>query len=465
MAVSIDTVYQRVLAIANKEQRGYITPQEFNLFANQAQMSMFEQYFYDVNQFLRTPGNDKIYSDMVPLLEEKIAIFKKRHEPVVVSDQYGNAVLPNDLYRLGTVLRLPLTGVGSSTTSEIELISEEDLLHYESSPLASPSKQRPVYLRKSSVNIKIFPFATSINTGLNKSATQYFQQTGTGQYNGQNNQFSIDGCRENTNSGQGAISTTVFLQPTNTSPIKVGQTVTGVGVINSPATLVSSYSAGATTTLAAAVVVNDRTITVASADDISIGQLVNISGTPFPTNPATFVIGVQGTAVKLSESATGTASINDAAQFNAKLVLSQNPSAAIANNTTLTFNENNAAYIEVGQSAVGGLPANTTVTAVSDTAITMSNEFTAGIRTVTFISDDIKCNYIRRPVDVVWGYNVINSVALYNAASSVNFELHESEETQLVVKILGIAGIAMENIQLYQIASQEEGKQIQQEKQ
>ena len=45
--VIIDDVYQKVLAIANKEQRGYITPQEFNLFANQAQMEIFEQYFYD----------------------------------------------------------------------------------------------------------------------------------------------------------------------------------------------------------------------------------------------------------------------------------------------------------------------------------------------------------------------------------------------------------------------------------
>ncbi len=35
--VNIDTVYQRVLALANKEQRGYITPQDFNLFANQAE--------------------------------------------------------------------------------------------------------------------------------------------------------------------------------------------------------------------------------------------------------------------------------------------------------------------------------------------------------------------------------------------------------------------------------------------
>ncbi len=49
MAISIDTVYQRVLAIANKEQRGYVTPQEFNLMANQAQISIFESYFYDKN--------------------------------------------------------------------------------------------------------------------------------------------------------------------------------------------------------------------------------------------------------------------------------------------------------------------------------------------------------------------------------------------------------------------------------
>ncbi len=46
MAVSVDTVYQRVLALANKEQRGYITPQEFNLLANPVQMSKFEFYFY-----------------------------------------------------------------------------------------------------------------------------------------------------------------------------------------------------------------------------------------------------------------------------------------------------------------------------------------------------------------------------------------------------------------------------------
>ena len=79
MAVSIDRVYQKVLAFANKEQGGYITPQEFNLFANQAQMDIFEQYFYDLNQFRRLPGNDTVYADMVNILEEKISV----HEEVI----------------------------------------------------------------------------------------------------------------------------------------------------------------------------------------------------------------------------------------------------------------------------------------------------------------------------------------------------------------------------------------------
>ena len=77
MAVNINKVYQRVLAIANKEQRGYITPQKFNMFAEQAQLEIFEQYFYDINQFERLEGNSTEYSDMLNLLYDKINIFEK----------------------------------------------------------------------------------------------------------------------------------------------------------------------------------------------------------------------------------------------------------------------------------------------------------------------------------------------------------------------------------------------------
>ena len=98
MAVSIDTVYQRVLSVANKEQRGYVTPQEFNLFANQAQMDIFEQYFYDLNQFNRAGGNGMEYGDMMNILEEKISLFEKYNQDLA-SNTANRGKLPADCYR------------------------------------------------------------------------------------------------------------------------------------------------------------------------------------------------------------------------------------------------------------------------------------------------------------------------------------------------------------------------------
>ena len=70
--INIDTVYQTVQALANKEQRGYVTPQEFNLFANQAQLDIFEQYFYDLNAFAQQrPENNEI-GDSVSMIRQKL---------------------------------------------------------------------------------------------------------------------------------------------------------------------------------------------------------------------------------------------------------------------------------------------------------------------------------------------------------------------------------------------------------
>ena len=80
MAISVDTVYQRVLALANKEQRGYITPQEFNLLANQAQMTIFESYFYNKNmrerlEPLYNPETDE--TNISELISRKLFPFKE----------------------------------------------------------------------------------------------------------------------------------------------------------------------------------------------------------------------------------------------------------------------------------------------------------------------------------------------------------------------------------------------------
>tara|TARA_Y100001936_G_scaffold30606_1_gene28691 strand:+ start:12874 stop:13608 length:735 start_codon:yes stop_codon:yes gene_type:complete len=80
MAVSINTVYSRVLVLANKEQRGYITPQEFNLLANQAQMKIFESYFYSKNLRNRQEPNrtnEVDETDIDELLARKLNPFSE----------------------------------------------------------------------------------------------------------------------------------------------------------------------------------------------------------------------------------------------------------------------------------------------------------------------------------------------------------------------------------------------------
>ena len=231
MSVNVNTVYQRVLAILNKEQRGYLTPEEYNLFANQAQLDIFEQYFYDINQFNRIPGNDTEYSDMLDILNEKISLFEKTNQTVT-----NGTDLPSDLYRLGSVI---------FNNSEAEQIDQKDWLYIKSSPLAQPTNDFPIYIRD----------------------------------------------------------------------------INGIKV----------------------------------------------------------------------------------------------------------YGKDNNGALEQKTSSV-------------------------------------TCNYIKKPTNVIWNYTTVLNNAQYNATGSQNFELHESEETDLVIKILALAGVLVQDVGMYQIASQEDAKNVQQEK-
>jgi len=155
--ISIDTVYQRVLAILNKEQRGYITPQEFNLKANQAQLEIFEQYFYDLQQFKRMRDNNTEYSNMVKLVDEKISKFKKTG---TMTFSIGSFLMPNDLHKLGTVIY---------NNTEIEKVDAKEVLYLNQSPLAAPTITHPIYVENidnssESWGIKVYP--TSIISGV-----------------------------------------------------------------------------------------------------------------------------------------------------------------------------------------------------------------------------------------------------------------------------------------------------------
>ena len=72
------------------------------------------------------------------------------------------------------------------------------------------------------------------------------------------------------------------------------------------------------------------------------------------------------------------------------------------------------------------------------------------------IQSNVQANYIRKPADPHWGYQTRSSDPVYNASSSVDFEISEEEETELVIKICKYAGLSIREADIVQVTSQQE---------
>ena len=53
----INEVRNTVLTLLNKNNFGYLSPSDFNLLAEQAQLDIFETYFYDYNRHINQQNN------------------------------------------------------------------------------------------------------------------------------------------------------------------------------------------------------------------------------------------------------------------------------------------------------------------------------------------------------------------------------------------------------------------------
>jgi hypothetical protein len=144
MAVNVDTVYRTVLLILNKEQRGYMTPDEFNKTANQVQLEIYLKYFEDLNQLLRVPQADLDYASRIALLDEKISIFKTSNNINYTSNGFS---LPSDLQELGSVVY---------NNIEIQRVQRSEYYNLLKSDLTIPSETYPIYLYENAY-VKVQP--------------------------------------------------------------------------------------------------------------------------------------------------------------------------------------------------------------------------------------------------------------------------------------------------------------------
>ena len=172
--VNIDAVYQKVLSIANKEQRGYITPQEFNLMADKAQLEIINNYVHELKMAHHKKQNTSEVSDPIELLTQKIGYVKGWMDVVVNAVDatlHGMSYVviyisqgPSAVYYVTNMFAHPY---GNDQTVEVTEVEEKQLITIAANPLTRPTTSRPIFCQPSSwftnntnthnLHINVFP--------------------------------------------------------------------------------------------------------------------------------------------------------------------------------------------------------------------------------------------------------------------------------------------------------------------
>jgi len=80
------------------------------------------------------------------------------------------------------------------------------------------------------------------------------------------------------------------------------------------------------------------------------------------------------------------------------------------------------------------------------------------------IQTGVQATYIRKPVDPIWNFTLSGNAYVYNPDTSLNFELHDSEQTEIVLKVLLYAGVVVKDPTIIQVAAQQVAQEQQNQK-
>ena len=159
----IDAVRNTVLAILNKNNYGYLSPSDFNLYAQQAQLEIFEDYFYQYNTQInlenaRRSGTD--YANLSKGILEVIDLFSKTGSLTQTASAVNTYTMPSDYYIMNRVMYNGL---------EVERVNQGKITMLLNSMITAPSKDFPAYTTEASI-MTVYP--TTI-TGASDISAQY----------------------------------------------------------------------------------------------------------------------------------------------------------------------------------------------------------------------------------------------------------------------------------------------------
>ena len=163
--MTIDEVYRLVQTFANKEQRGFITPSEFNLLAKQAELELYNKRLSLIKEKNPTRKSQGIYAEgLTPdLAKQDISRFfsfvRKSVGNAINSYQGGMSSVDADY--IENIMYSQDESFNIATNIPVEIVEAKDVNQVLRSSLVSPSMMYPIALMTkhsgSSVQLNIFP--------------------------------------------------------------------------------------------------------------------------------------------------------------------------------------------------------------------------------------------------------------------------------------------------------------------
>lgn len=165
---SVNEVYSALKNLANKDERGFITPKVFNTFTSIAQNKIFNDLFNEMTKAktLRLRNVDaKTHHSYTKRIEEDLSYFSKE---TMVTQSNGVFAKPEDLARIIAIRTNGSYVFGSSTSTPIDIVYDESKIEYIlQSDLSAPSSSHPVAIVTE--NIEVFP------TTISKIKVRYYK--------------------------------------------------------------------------------------------------------------------------------------------------------------------------------------------------------------------------------------------------------------------------------------------------
>ena len=153
---SVNEVYSALKNLANKDERGFITPKVFNTFTTIAQNKIFNDLFNEMTkaQTFRARNVDaKTHQSYVKRLEEDLSFFSKEDTVAQVNGVFAK---PEDLSRIISMRTAGAYVFGTSTATPIDVMYDESKIEYIlQSDLSAPSATHPVAIVSN--DIEVFP--------------------------------------------------------------------------------------------------------------------------------------------------------------------------------------------------------------------------------------------------------------------------------------------------------------------